>query len=146
MYKLSASLLAALLTSMAVAQENAPAAPVVISRQAIDLKGQEMRKIVRDAAASQSAVVAPEKESDALRLKVLPPPVAVKNEAETPRLPAFPPPSTGFLDTLIDTLLDLDSNYAQDEADMLACKLRADPVPGARPVKTCPISSTAQSR
>jgi hypothetical protein len=108
-----------------------------------DLRSDSIKKIVHDTAATQSALVQLSNEKPVERKPIadieFAPPVAKPPLKYPTRLPDPAPPSTGFLSTLIDTLLDVDDDYSmQWQADnWISCQARDD-LKAITQSSTCP--------
>jgi hypothetical protein len=142
-----ALLLFSLLAAPAWAQEPAPVAP----SHSFDLRDDAVRKIVRATAATQFGVVhvAPDEtpaKAEPAPIKSEPAPVAYVPPVKTApalqyptRLPDPEPPSTGFLSSLIDTLLeDDDMTYAELHDEWLSCQSRNNVKTTAERAADCP--------
>jgi hypothetical protein len=123
------------------------ASPAWSQEPSFDLKSDSIKKIVRDTAATQFATIQVSNEKPVERKPLanidLTPPVAAPPVKYPTRLPDPAPPSTGFLSTLIDTLLDVDDDpslggkypiwLSCQARDDLKSATQQDPCPSAYP-------------
>ena len=136
----------ALLVSPAWSQEPAPQA-AVLTPQSFDRNSESIKKIVRDAAATQSAPVQLTEEKPAKRdpaTVIYVPPEKPAPVSEPPRrLPDASPRSDGFLSAVFETILDevLDIEADDDitsSNEMLRCRVQKEQKTAPPGIDNCP--------
>jgi hypothetical protein len=151
--KSSLWLLGIMLVSPAWSQEP-PANTPVLTPQSFDRNSDSIKKIVHDAAASQSVLVQLSEETPVKRepyttIEYAPPVVAPPAKIAKPRptapAPAREGPVSQIFDAVIDTLLDVDSDDGQYEWHSCQSPQRDPKCPGVDPMGNNPSPDVTPS-